>query len=72
MPKGDMSWEIAERARELLRPILEIAREAIYSGPDTVEMSKAEFRKHVLAMSPAERLQTAQALGMDNFLSKVI
>ena len=72
MPKGDMSWEIAERARELLRPILEIAREAIYSGPDTVEMSNAEFRKHVLSMSPAERMQTAQAMGIDQFLAKVV
>ena len=70
--KGDFTWQVAERAREMLRPILAIARESVYSGPDTVEMSKAEFKKHVLAMSPEEQKNLIATMGIDVFLSKVV
>lgn len=69
--EGDLTYKVAERARAMLRPLLESIRSEIYSGPDTVQMTKAEFRKHIMSLTEQERLEMAQTMGIDKFLEQV-
>ena len=64
----DMSTRVAVQAAERLLRVRTRVKEMIPYGPMNVKLSPAEALAKIQGLSPLERMQLAQRVGVDEFL----
>ena len=67
----DVSRQVVEMAAAMVQDILASVKEQVFAGPYSVVMDNKSALENLQAMSPQEKWQKANALGMDEYIRQV-